>query len=75
MSCINYKIITCCGLWSNDIGIAFPFLSHITPLESPTFATNNVLPSIKAIRAVLPRIYIYNLKQLINYHKHSIINR
>lgn len=58
LNVLNIKgIITCCGLWSNDIGIAFPFLSHITPLESPTFATNNVLLSIKTISAVLPKVY------------------
>lgn len=53
---VKVKIITCCGLWSNDIGIAFPFLSHITPLESPTFATYNVLYSINIISAVLPKL-------------------
>lgn len=34
--------------------MAFPLLSHITPRESPTFATINCFFSIKAMRAVVP---------------------
>lgn len=35
--------------------MALPFPSHITPLESPTFATINLLPSNIAINAVVPK--------------------
>lgn len=46
--------LTCCGLWSNESGIAWPFLSHRTPLESPTLATNKWAPCTMATSAVEP---------------------
>lgn len=51
--------ITWFGLWSKDNGIAFIFVSHITPLESPTFATINRLSSTIAIKAVVPAKFDY----------------
>ena len=54
--CVKVRIhfVTWCGLWSKERGIILPFLSQMTPRESPTLATVRVEFCTSATRDVVP---------------------